>query len=151
MTVVLENPVSVQTAEGVDQDQNRQRHPEHPQQQIASHEPVSGSERVELRLNSHERGFVPDGAKCRAMSHLPRNDDRKLAPVSRLRAGESDMEFSYAVRARFFPVLRDVSTSRPCERRDPYAVSSRFSIGADTFRNKQSQGLWVPAFAGTTR
>ena len=61
------------------------------------------------------------------------------------------MEFSNAVRARFFPVLRDVSTSRPYERRDPYAVSSRFSIGADTFRNKQSQGLWVPAFAGTTR
>ena len=39
---------------------------------------------------------------------------------------------------------------RPCERRDPYAVSSLLCIGADALRNHGRQGLWVPAFAGTT-
>jgi hypothetical protein len=34
--------------------------------------------------------------------------------------------------------------------RDPYAVSYRLSTGADAFCHKQRQGLWVPAFAGTT-
>ena len=63
---------------------------------------------------------------------------------SPLRAGESHMESSYAVRTRFLPVLRDVSTSRPCERRDPYAVSSRFRIGADAFRNKQKPAVMGP-------
>src|SRR5260370_171415 len=40
---------------------------------------------------------------------------------------------------------------RPRERRDRYAVSSRFGAGADAFFNNEGQGLWVPAFAGTTR
>jgi hypothetical protein len=35
-------------------------------------------------------------------------------------------------------------------RRDPYGAASRFGIAADAFDNKQRQGLWVPAFAGTT-
>jgi hypothetical protein len=39
----------------------------------------------------------------------------------------------------------------PGERRDPYAVSSRFGNGANAFCNQQCQGLWIPAFAGTTR
>ena len=38
----------------------------------------------------------------------------------------------------------------PAERRDPYAVSSRFGIVADTVSHNQRPGLWVPAFAGTT-
>src|SRR5712664_3660970 len=40
---------------------------------------------------------------------------------------------------------------RPGERRDPYAVSFHFGPVADAFRNREGQGLWVPAFAGTTR
>src|SRR5258707_5731293 len=40
---------------------------------------------------------------------------------------------------------------RPGERRDPYAVSSRLRTVSDTFSHKQRPGLWVPAFAGTTR
>src|SRR5712664_587349 len=44
-----------------------------------------------------------------------------------------------------------VSTSRPGERRDPYAVSSRFRSVAEAFSKQRCQGLWVPAFAGTTR
>src|SRR4051794_22759220 len=43
------------------------------------------------------------------------------------------------------------SASRPGERRDPYAVSSLFGIEADTLCKKRRQGLWIPAFAGTTR
>jgi hypothetical protein len=43
------------------------------------------------------------------------------------------------------------STSRPGERRDPFAVSSLFGIRAETLHKKRRQGLWVPAFAGTTR
>src|ERR1700722_10293530 len=40
---------------------------------------------------------------------------------------------------------------RPCERRDPYAVSyvSRGAVSRLS-RNNVGQGLWVPAFAGTT-
>jgi len=34
----------------------------------------------------------------------------------------------------------------PAERRDPYAVSSRFGIVADPFSHNQRPGLWVPAF-----
>src|SRR5205809_430055 len=45
----------------------------------------------------------------------------------------------------------DHTTSRPGERRDPYAVPLRFGRIADAFRNKPRQGLWIPAFAGTTR
>jgi hypothetical protein len=41
MTVWL---ASVHPAEGVDQHQNGKRHAEHPQQQITSHERVSGNE-----------------------------------------------------------------------------------------------------------
>src|ERR1700694_725833 len=42
------------------------------------------------------------------------------------------------------------SMRRPGERRDPYAVSSRFGTVADAFRNHERRGLWVPAFAPTT-
>ena len=38
----------------------------------------------------------------------------------------------------------------PAERRDPYAVSSRFGTVSDGVRHNQRPGLWVPAFAGTT-
>src|ERR1035437_5233991 len=81
---------------------------------------------------------------ARNASHLPRNDDRKLAPPLPLAGSGFAYGIFFCRPHAIFPVLRDVSTSRPCERRDPYAVSSRFSIGADAFRNKQSQGLWVP-------
>jgi hypothetical protein len=30
-------------------------------------------------------------------------------------------------------------------------AESRFGTGTDTFFNKLSQGLWIPAFAGTSR
>ncbi len=40
---------------------------------------------------------------------------------------------------------------RPGERRDPYAVPCRSRDGGETFGNNAQQGLWVPAFAGTTR
>ncbi len=39
---------------------------------------------------------------------------------------------------------------RPGERRDPYAVSYRLGDKVETFYNNEHQGLWVPAFAGTT-
>jgi hypothetical protein len=39
---------------------------------------------------------------------------------------------------------------RPRERGDPYGADSRFGKGADDFLDKWIQGLWVPAFAGTT-
>src|ERR1700679_2106235 len=42
-------------------------------------------------------------------------------------------------------------SSRPCERRDPYAAASHFSIVADDFCFNKQRWLWVPAFAGTTR
>ena len=40
---------------------------------------------------------------------------------------------------------------RSCERRDPYAVPSRSGNLSDNFSNNRPPGLWVPAFAGTTR
>ena len=43
------------------------------------------------------------------------------------------------------------SPRRPGERRDPYAVSYRWSDGVGTFCNNEHLWLWVPAFAGTTR
>jgi hypothetical protein len=39
----------------------------------------------------------------------------------------------------------------PWKRKDPYAVSSLYGIGADTLCKEPCQGLWIPAFAGTTR
>src|SRR4030081_2879016 len=50
-----------------------------------------------------------------------------------------------------FDASNFASMRRPGERRDPYAVSSHFGAGADAFCNNESRGLWVPAFAGTTR
>ena len=38
----------------------------------------------------------------------------------------------------------------PALRRDPYAVCSRLGSVADAFLHNPRQGLWVPAFAGTT-
>jgi hypothetical protein len=35
-------------------------------------------------------------------------------------------------------------------RGDPYAADSRFGTVVDALRHHQRQGLWVPAFAGTT-
>jgi hypothetical protein len=40
---------------------------------------------------------------------------------------------------------------RPGVRQDPYAEESRFGTGVDALCNNQRQGLWVPAFAGTTK
>jgi hypothetical protein len=48
-------------------------------------------------------------------------------------------------------VRHEFSTSRPREGGDPYAVCSRFGNVADTLLELGGQGLWVPAFAGTTR
>jgi hypothetical protein len=45
---------------------------------------------------------------------------------------------------------QNLSASRPGEGRDPYVVSSRFGTGAEAFCYHEGQGLWVPAFAGTT-
>src|SRR5260221_673532 len=46
---------------------------------------------------------------------------------------------------------RDCPPSRrPGERRDPYAVYSRFGTRGVAFRNHEGRWLWVPAFAGTT-
>src|SRR5438309_708396 len=42
------------------------------------------------------------------------------------------------------------STRRPGERRDPYSVSSGLSAEFAALLSHQRQGLWVPAFAGTT-
>src|SRR5438046_7012819 len=39
---------------------------------------------------------------------------------------------------------------RPCERRDPYAVSSRLTDAASCLCDNQHRWLWVPACAGTT-
>jgi hypothetical protein len=43
------------------------------------------------------------------------------------------------------------SRCRPGEGRDPYAVSSRCGNVVNAFVQQRHQGLWVPAFAGTTR
>src|SRR5258707_10154714 len=53
-------------------------------------------------------------------------------------------------KSRSMEVAHD-SASRPGERRDPYAVLFRLSRVVDAFFKKRRQGLWVPAFAGTTR
>jgi hypothetical protein len=39
---------------------------------------------------------------------------------------------------------------RPGERRDPHRAMPRFGNEADALCNNRRQGLWVPAFAGTT-
>src|ERR1700682_165618 len=36
--------------------------------------------------------------------------------------------------------MRDVSTSRPCERRDPYAADARFGTGAKAFLHFEARG-----------
>src|SRR5713101_3294306 len=53
--------------------------------------------------------------------------------LPRKRRGLSHMEFS--IRSTHEPcfVSRDISTSRPCERRDPYGEDSRFGTGAEAF------------------
>jgi hypothetical protein len=45
---------------------------------------------------------------------------------------------------------KHISTSRPREGGDPYAVSARSSSAVNASGNNGRQGLWVPAFAGTT-
>src|SRR3954468_5551895 len=42
------------------------------------------------------------------------------------------------------------STGRPREGGDPYAVCSRLTAEFATLLSHDRQGLWVPAFAGTT-
>src|SRR6266478_3034138 len=37
-------------------------------------------------------------------------------------------------------MLRDASTSRPCERRDPYSADSRFGTGAEAFFTSEARG-----------
>ena len=37
-------------------------------------------------------------------------------------------------------MLRDASTSRPCERRDPYGADSRFGTGAEVFFTSEARG-----------
>jgi hypothetical protein len=44
-----------------------------------------------------------------------------------------------------------LSSRRPGECRDPNVEESRFGSKADAFCSHQRQGLWIPAFAGTTR
>ena len=39
---------------------------------------------------------------------------------------------------------------RPRERGDPYGEELRFRLGVEAFFHFVSEGLWVPAFAGTT-
>src|SRR5882757_200797 len=43
-----------------------------------------------------------------------------------------------------------LSLSRPGERRDSYAATSRWCDMAADFCGNERQGLWVPAFAGPT-
>ena len=50
------------------------------------------------------------------------------------------MEFFYAVRTRTLFVSRDISTGRPCERRDPYGEDSRFGAGAEAFFSFEARG-----------
>ena len=50
--------------------------------------------------------------------------------------------------------MRDIhvtSRRRPRESEDPYAATSRFGTLANGFCANGLPGLWVPAFAGTTR
>jgi hypothetical protein len=48
-------------------------------------------------------------------------------------------------------MLSQRNIRRPRESGDPYAAAYRSGMEADTFRNNKRPGLWVPAFAGTTR
>src|SRR5713101_7160592 len=60
--------------------------------------------------------------------------------LPRKRRGLSHMEFS--IRSTHEPcfVSRDISTSRPCERRDPYGEDSRFGTGAEAFFTFEARG-----------
>src|SRR3954462_9272830 len=77
---------------------------------------------------------MPDAA-------LPARSDtrRRCAP---------DWPISVGLVAGF--IGKALSTRRPCERRDPYAVPFHSGTGVETFCNNQGQWLWVPASAGTT-
>jgi hypothetical protein len=46
---------------------------------------------------------------------------------------------------------RDVSTRRPCERRDPSPLDSKVKKALCSNARTRRHGVWVPAFAGTTR
>src|SRR5713226_3053903 len=50
----------------------------------------------------------------------------------------------YAVRTRTLFVSRDISTGRPCERRDPYGEESRFGTGAEAFFSLLRPGVMGP-------
>ena len=57
----------------------------------------------------------------------------------------------YAVRTRTLFVSRDISTGRPCERRDPSPLASKVKKGLYSSAKTRFLAVWVPAFAGTTR
>jgi hypothetical protein len=57
--------------------------------------------------------------------------------------GANDLQASDETMSR----ERGVTSRRPCERRDPYAVSSLFGNEVDAFFSDWRQGLWVPACA----
>jgi len=64
--------------------------------------------------------------------------------------GEGWINNSGAVR-RENVTTRVYEDRRPCERRDPYAVSYVMEDAVRRLsRNNEGQWLWVPAFAGTT-
>ena len=77
---------------------------------------------------------------CSAIRPLSRQDAVAIAKCpSRARRGVIWLRCSHS------------SARCPGERPDPYAVSPLFGIEVDTLGNHRCRGLWVPAFAGTTR
>jgi hypothetical protein len=131
--------------------------------------------RVALEVN-HETGFVDTlgGAARlrrwmveRVLTHCATDRQARRAaadPAAALRdrvgAGRSPhvprrTDGGRSGRAARSGLIASPSTSFPRERGDPYAVSSMIWKAAVTFgaarRDPDRQGLWVPAFAGTTK
>src|SRR5712672_232658 len=108
-----------------------------------------------------DRGFGADGSgrRPRLRDRLPVRDPRHPCRGLRRhrstgpRLGEGAVRPSAAGAdpgAKVVGGSRRFYIRRPGERRDPYAVASRFKTVADAIRSKQRMWLWVPAFAGTT-
>jgi hypothetical protein len=60
------------------------------------------------------------------------------------------IQFSNSVSSTIVFIPNAFTFVVPALSRDPYAVCSRFGKVAGAFQHNPRQGLWVPAFAGTT-
>jgi hypothetical protein len=75
-----------------------------------------------------------------AKRHFVTGQDISAMPITLTEARDADLRPNYPRH------LNSSSRRMP----DPYAVSYRLSTWVDALLYQQRQGLWVPAFAGTT-